>query len=209
MSKRPELTVAWIPWLHDIALDDSAVPVIDWLHENTSSWNERSIVVCLVNDARQDPNVRAYSSNGNIVTHRNRRSTVRGGPVLAYGPGDEELEIAASRAAGHVLGLVSFHRPTLDGFAAATRAFNVLTGQHHPGVSAEKDALFDKLNRAGYKGFSKRDAYAMRQATPIIDELLGEGFDADFIVTYSLACGMPFRHAKELRALLPIEESEG
>ena len=186
-------------------VEEPATAVVDWLKNNAFGWGNRLTVVADVNAASAEPSVEEFSTNGNILTHKNRRRVERGGPVLAYQPGDQELELAVQPSVGNYLGIVEFHHPTIDGFVAATRALNVLTGEPDPGVSEEIDKLFVKLDSVGYNGFSKRDSFVMRQAPPIIRDLLSEGFDADFIVTYALASGTTFRHAKQLRELLPKE----
>lgn len=208
MSKRPNLSVVWAPWQDNTELELATSAVVIWLAENAPELGSRLTVVPNVNAAASTPSAEAFSANGNILTHKNRRRHVRGGPVLAYVPDDEELSLAVPRSEGNFLGLVAFHQPALDGFAAATKALNVLTGEHDSGVSEEIDKLFVRLDFAGYKGFPKSDAYVMRRAAPIIEDLLSEGLDADFIVTYALARGLPFRHAKELRELLPKEPVE-
>ena len=195
----------WAPWQDGVPVEEPATAVVDWLKKNASEWKSRLTIVADVNAASAEPSVEEFSANGNILTHRNRRRVERGGPVLVYQPGDQELEMAVPRSVGNYLGIVEFHQPAIDGFAAATRALNVLTGESDPGVSEEIDKLFVKLDSVGYNGFSKRDSYVMRQALPIIRDLLSGGFDADFIVTYALARGTTFRHAKQLRELLPKE----
>ncbi|QII04385.1 hypothetical protein BH93_02500 [Rhodococcoides fascians A25f] len=192
----------WIPYREgsDINLDNAVV--VRWLQANCPRIGDRITVGAVKQSFSYQSSVRAFASNGNVATPRSSSPTRSGGPVLVFTPSDELLPLGVSLARGLTLGLVEYDSPRLEGWAAATRALNLTTGEHHPGVGEEIHAVFERLAFYGNNGYRSRDSFSMNRVAYAVDDLRAEQLDDDFIVSYMIALGTPYLHAKELRVSL-------
>lgn len=203
MEYKPKHHGIWVP--SDASSDlEVACSAVAQVLRGADNWGWRLTVAHGVRNVSYQPSVEAFASNGNILTPMNasRRQIKTGGPVLAFVPDDKTLALAVGHCSGQVLGVVEYAVPSMRGWAAAVGAVNVLTGEKEPGVDDSTRQSFDELIGIGYKGYSKRDRYVMAVARPAIEKLTADGYDADFIVSYGIACGLHDSQAKELRALL-------
>jgi hypothetical protein len=120
--------------------------------------------------------VQAFAANGNLHSGRGKPGEP-GGPVLAYRPDIELLADAVALADGQPLGVIEFFPDEIAGWAAATNAINLVTGEPTPSVPAEIHDALVELREAGYNGYHRdRERYFARQYFPPIDKLMAAGY---------------------------------
>lgn len=135
------------------------------------------------------PAVQAYGANGNIGTARSP-SVDRGGPVLAYSTDVRLLAEAVAAAEGQVLGVIEWIEGEAAGWAAATGALDLTTGEPTPSVPEEIHTALVDLNDAGYNGYHRdREAFFAAKYFDPIDELLAAGYPYAFVASYLVALG--------------------
>ena len=178
---------AWIPMASDAGV------VVDWLAENSGNdtWPRRVTVVPQkrVVDMADDA-VQHFAANGNLHSGRGTPGSA-GGPVLAYRPDLELLGDAVALADGQALGVIEFFPGEVAGWAAATNAINLETGEPTPGVPEEILTALEDLKQAGYNGyFRDREAFFAAKYFPPIDELRAAGYDYKFVAGYLIALGV-------------------
>jgi hypothetical protein len=112
--------------------------IVEWLAEQApDTLDQRATVIPLKQDIDlADQGVQAFAANGNLHSGLGRSGTP-GGPVLAYYPDIKLLADAVALADGQPLGVIEFHAGEVAGWAAATNAINLDTGQPTPSVPAE------------------------------------------------------------------------
>ncbi|MCV7251607.1 hypothetical protein H7J86_05480 [Mycobacterium hackensackense] len=136
------------------------------------------------------PAIQAFSKNGNIGTSKSPHVN-KGGAVLAYCTDAGLLARAVAAAEGQVLGVIEWTEGEVAGWAAATGAIDLATGEPTPGVPEEIHEALSDLYDAGYQGYHKdRDPYNAAHYFPPIDVLLDAGYDYMFVASYLVALGM-------------------
>lgn len=141
--------------------------------------------------------MQAFAANGNLHSGRGKPGEP-GGPVLAYRPDIELLADAVALAEGQPLGVIECFPGEVAGWAAATNAINLDTGEPTPSVPAEiREALLE-LRDAGYNGYHRdRERYFAAQYFPPIDKLLVAGYAYRFVAGYLVALGIDGKNAGE------------
>ena len=135
------------------------------------------------------PAVQAYAANGNVGTSKSS-SVDRGGPVLAYGADVRLLAAAVAAAEGQVIGVVEWVEGDVAGWAAATGAIDLATGEPTPSVPDEVHAALVELADAGYNGYHRdREPFFAAKYFGPIDELLAAGYAYAFVASYLVALG--------------------
>lgn len=171
---------------------DPAV-VVQWLAENSPGdrWTARALFVPNKNHfAAQPEAVVSYGANGNIGTNKSPGVT-RGGSVLAHAPDLQLLGYAEQAADGQLLGVTAWPGDEIPGWAAATNALNLATGERGTEVPAEIATALDDLHDAGYNGYHSRGAFYRAKFEPPVRILVDAGYSYGFVAGYLLALGAP------------------
>jgi len=164
--------------------------MVKWLYENGKRYDRRALLLPYKGDLNWGgKHLQAYAANKNVGSRKGKRGDP-GGPVLAFVPDLEILERAIQLADKQVIGVVERAPGHMEGWAAATKAINLATGERHPGVPDEIHETLDELERAGYNGYHRdREPYFAAHYFPPIDKLLEAGYRYDFVASYLLALG--------------------
>ncbi|BBX90947.1 hypothetical protein H5U98_06830 [Mycolicibacterium boenickei] len=158
------------------------------LRDNANGWAKRALLLPHLS-ARGEQYLQNYSANKNVGSARGKRPE-RGGPVLAVDPPLKLLELGLSLADGQLLGVATVHPHEVIGWAAATKALDLATGERHPGVPPEIEEALQDLYDAGYNGYARqRETFFAAKYFPPIDLLMDAGYDVDFVKSYLVALG--------------------
>ncbi|QNJ90966.1 hypothetical protein HZU40_22385 [Mycolicibacterium fluoranthenivorans] len=159
-----------------------------YLHKHGNNWGQRALLIPH-GSVRGEAYHQNYSANKNIGLVRGKHPE-RGGPVLAVHPPLKLLNLGLQVADGQHLGVATPNMREVIGWAAATKALDVVTGERHPGVPDDiADALQD-LHDAGYNGYARqRERYFAALYYPPIDILMDAGYDVDFVKSYLVVLG--------------------
>jgi hypothetical protein len=179
---------AWLPG----SGDDRAI--VRWIAERAddAAYKRRALFVQQTGNLKHlSRAVQAYGGNQNVGSSRNPNVN-RGGPVLAYRTDVRLLGHAVAAAEHQVLGVVEHVPGEIAGWAAATNAIDLATGEPTASVPEEiYEALVD-LHMAGYNGYSRdREAYFAALYFSPIDVLLTAGYPYAFAASYLVALGAP------------------
>jgi hypothetical protein len=138
----------------------------------------------------------------NHVTLRSRTRRADAGPrpTLVYVPDDDLLEVAVGHARGWSLCAVESFSFRLDGWAAATGAVNLDTGEATAPPAPDVVKQLEQLAFYGNNGWG--DQFGKRMAGPVLSDLRAAGLDADFIVGYMIAAGCRASGTKRLRSIM-------
>jgi hypothetical protein len=118
--------------------------------------------------------------------------------VLAYYPDINGLADAVRLAHEQPLGVIEFHAGEVAGWAAATNAIDLTTGEPTPNVPDEIHAALVELRDAGYEGFHRdRERYFRTKYFPPIDTLLAAGYKYRFVAGYLVALGIDGKNADQ------------
>jgi hypothetical protein len=185
LSPRPT-AAAWVP------IDGEARLIVRWIAEHApdDTYARRALFVPQKRDLDMaDGAIQAFGANGNVGSVRNPHIS-RGGPVLAYRPDVRLLAHAVAAAEGQVLGVIEFSPGEIAGWAAATNAVDLTTGEPTPSVEPEiRDALAE-LHYAGYNGYHRdREPFFAAKYFPPIDVLLAAGYSYKFVASYLVGLG--------------------
>jgi hypothetical protein len=180
-----------------MASDSGAL--VEWLAEQAPDTLDQRVTVVTVKSHvdTADEGVQAFAANGNVHSGLGTPGTP-GGAVLAYYPDIKRLADAVALADGQALGVIEYHSGEVAGWAAATNAINLDTGEPTPSVPAEMHAALVELRNAGYDGFHKdRESYFAAKYFPPIDKLMAAGYTYRFVAGYLVALGIDGKNANE------------
>ncbi|OBJ27931.1 hypothetical protein A5631_21935 [Mycolicibacter heraklionensis] len=159
-----------------------------YLRNHGTDWAQRALLLPHLSARREDYH-QNYSSNGNIGSVRGKRPGA-GGPVAAVDPHLKLLDLGVNLADGQLFGVATVHPHEVAGWAAATRALDLITGARHPGVPAKVEQALQDLHDAGYNGYARqREGFFASKYYPPIDILMDAGYDLDFVKSYLVALG--------------------
>ncbi|MBS4729857.1 hypothetical protein MSM1_19985 [Mycobacterium sp. SM1] len=185
LTPRPALA-AWQP----MTADDRQM--VQWIAANTDNaeYARRVLFIPQQRDLRYaSAAIRAFGAAGNVGSSRSPHVN-RGGPVLAYRPDLRQLGRAVAAAESQVLGVIEFAEGEVAGWAAATNAVDLTTGEPTVGVPDDVHAALAELHTAGYNGYSRdREQYFAAHYFPPIDVLLEAGYPYAFVASYLVALG--------------------
>jgi hypothetical protein len=173
--------------------------LVEWLAEQAPDTLDRRVTVVPQKSYidMADEGVQAFAANGNLHSGRGKPGEP-GGPVLAYHPDIELLADAVALADGQPLGVIEFFPDEVAGWAAATNAVNLDTGDPTPSVPAEIHEALVELRDAGYNGYRRdRERYFAAQYFPPIDKLMAAGYTYRFVAGYLVALGIDGKNADE------------
>lgn len=180
-------------------MESDSGALIEWLAEQAPDTLDRRVTVVPRKSHvdMADEGVQAFAANGNLHSGRGKPGE-RGGPVLAYRPDIELLADAVALADGQPLAVIEFFPGEVAGWAAATNAINLDTGQPTDSVPTEIHEALIELRDAGYNGYHRdRERYFAAQYFPPIDELLAAGYTYRFAAGYLVALGIDGKSADE------------
>ncbi|ALI24464.1 hypothetical protein XA26_06030 [Mycolicibacterium fortuitum] len=159
-----------------------------YLRKNATGWGKRALLLPHLS-ARREEYHQNYSANKNVGSARGKLPE-RGGPVLAVDPPLKLLELGLSLADGQLFGVATVHPHEVIGWAAATKALDLVTGERHPGVPPDIEEALQDLYDAGYNGYTRqREVFFATKYFPPIDILMDAGYDVDFVKSYLVALG--------------------
>lgn len=159
-----------------------------YLHEHGNNWGKRALLLPH-GSVRDEAYHQNYSANKNIGLVRGNRPE-RGGPVLAVHPPLKLLALGLQVADGQLFGVATVNMREVTGWAAATKALDVVTGERHPGVPDDIAEALQDLHDAGYNGYARqRESFFAGKYYPPIDILMDAGYGVDFVKSYLVALG--------------------
>jgi hypothetical protein len=181
---------------------------IGWLRENSANYSKRTLLIPIKGElSGAEGALGDYIANGNIGSEKGKQAE-RDGPVLALGPTLKLLDTAIRTADGQSLAIVEHIPHSLDGWAAATGAINLATGESTPRVPDEiHEALVD-LQREGNNGYPtprKGTSYGT-MVKSLIAELKEHGYSGEFVATYLGGPGRVRQHRREPDEDLPLAD---
>lgn len=185
LTPRPA-AAAWQP----MNADDRAI--VRWIAENVdnAAYNRRVLLIPQQRDLKYaSAEIQSFGATGNVGSSRSPHVN-RGGPVLAYRPDVRQLGRAVAAAGGQALGVIEFAPGEIAGWAAATNAIDLTTGEPTASVPDEIHSALADLHTAGYNGYHRdREAYFAAHYFPPIDVLLEAGYSYAFVASYLVALG--------------------
>jgi hypothetical protein len=166
--------------------------MVQWIAANTDNaeYARRVLLTPQQRDLKYaSAAIQAFGATGNVGSSRSPHVN-RGGPVLAYHPDVRQLGRAVAAAEGQVLGVIEFAEGEVAGWAAATNAVDLTTGEPTASVPDEIHAALAELHTTGYNGYSRdREPYFAAHYFPPIDVLLEAGYPYAFVASYLVALG--------------------
>ncbi|KRD19804.1 hypothetical protein ASE48_22540 [Mycobacterium sp. Root265] len=157
-------------------------------HSDTATYARRALLLPHMS-VQHEAYHQSYSANKNIGTARGKRPE-RGGPVVAVHPLLKELGLGLKLAHGQIFGVATPIMRDVTGWAAATKALDVVTGERHPGVPDDIAEALQDLHDAGYNGYARqRESFFAAKYYPPIDILMDAGYGVDFVKSYLVALG--------------------
>ena len=164
--------------------------VESYLRENAGAenWSKRGLLLPHMS-ARREEYHQNYSANLNVGGSRGKHPE-RGGPMLAVDPPLKLLELGLRLADDQLLGVATVHPHEVIGWAAATKALNLATGERNPGVPPEVEQALKDLYAAGYNGYARQsERFFATKYFPPIDILMNAGYDVEFVKSYLVVLG--------------------
>lgn len=170
---------AWLSY----ADPDSIETAIRWLRDDPN-WADRAFLI--PRRKWDDPLLDAYASNGNVGIDRGATASA-GGPVLCLGPTLKLLEQATQVTDNDCrLAVIEWATPKVRGWAAATGAINLTTGEVESAPEGDALAALDAL---GGISFLRHEDYYKRIQKRETDVLNAAGYDLYYVQTYLIARG--------------------
>lgn len=203
MSANHQAT-AYIPWDDHTDWEDVAAAAVSWVEDRCNQEGTEGLLV--TNDksgAAATPSLRAFKDRHTHTTPGSRKRTLRHVPVLSYVPDIKGLYVALDLGHRSSVCVVESHMFRLDGWAAATAATNLVTGEATPPLDDELLGELRALHHAGNNGWA--DSPGKRDAERILDGLRGAipASDApDMITGWMLANGTFDTGAKRLHKMV-------
>jgi hypothetical protein len=187
-----EYAAAWVPWV-DKDMDTPIGQAVEWVEARCAEAGLRGFLVVERKghlDMLHD-DVQAFAARHALTSPRGAlgRPSSEAGPVLVYYPDYRLLDLAIGRARGAALCVLAYAGQPLAGWAAATGAVNLATGEAVPALDEDLVGLFASLRTSGNNGWA--DDYATRMAEHLLAELQAAvpKLTADYVASYVLALG--------------------
>ncbi|WP_344972822.1 hypothetical protein [Streptosporangium fragile] len=135
-----------------------------------------------------------------LATPQSQGATRGGGPVLAYVPTLEALELAINAARGSSLCVVEGFGQPIGGWAAAVEAEDLTSGEPSDPLEPALVEALESLIFYGNNGWG--DQFGKQQAQRILARLPREQRDPEFIAGYVMGKGQSAHGAKNLQAII-------
>ncbi len=193
---------AWLPIGHEVPGEDPAAPAVEYVECQRTQTGQKGILVTHTRRDVATPSLARFAQEQIHVTRRSRAGASPGsGPVLVDMPDFVLLEFAHRLARGSSLCAVESGAFRLSGWAAATSAVDLATGQRAEPLNNDLLELLDRLLLAGNNGWA--DKPGKRDAQRLLGQLsaAAPSLDADFITGYVIGKGASDHGAKQLRAI--------
>jgi hypothetical protein len=190
---------AWVPEQEYRDWDEAAAIAVGHVERECAEQGAAGMLVTETRDgARGIPQLEQFvARHSHHITRKSRAATRGSGPILVYVPYLELLELAAGKARGSSLCAVEAIGFKLEGWAAATGALNLDTGE----VTPPPDTLLEPLEHLVFVGNNGwGDAYGKRDAGRIMPEL--RTLSADYVAGYVIGKGRSAAGAKRLREMI-------
>lgn len=185
---------AYVPFDDHTDWDDAVALAVDWVEQRCAEEGSAALLVThTVDGARYTPKLESFvERHRNHATPRSRtaRRNSGPGPVLAYVPDADLLHFAIGLARNSSLCVVegSF---SVAGWAAATSALDLVTGQETAPVAEDIQDELERLRFYGNNGWGDQwgKQWAIRILPTVLRELPSDGRTADVIAGWMLAKG--------------------
>lgn len=202
---RVQYQAAYVPEQEFRDWEDATQIAVAHVEEECGGRGLRALLVtATIDGASYTPTLTAFvARHRNHLTPRSRARVTDPGsrPTLVYVPDEDMLALAASVARGHVLCAVESSMLRLDGWAAATSAINLDTGEAAKAVPDAVQEDLDHLVFVGNNGYG--DTAGKRDARRLLDTLRtsAPSIDGAFLAGYVIGKGLSARGAKRLREM--------
>lgn len=198
-------TAAWVP--HDDperSLDDAAEQAVEWVLGEAQRQEAQPLLLTPTKQASTaGPDViRRFAAKYPTTTPRSSRpDRGRGGPVLAYVPDYDMMQLAATYARNSSLAVVESATHPLVGWAMEVGALNLFTGETTRNAWTESQrADLERIHFYGNNGWTR--GFGQDQATQILRDLREEGsLTPEFILGSMVAKG---HHGEAIEQLSEI-----
>jgi hypothetical protein len=202
MDSRYEAT--WLPIGYEVAGQDPTALAVQHVERQYSEAGVDCVLVTLRRIDAATPSLQRFAQQHVHVTRRSRSSAFPGGePVLLDMPDAGLLAEAHKLAHGWSLCAIESGAFRMRGWAVATRAVDLVTGERTAPPTNETLRLLDALVFAGNNGWA--DGPGKRDAQRLLGELTVAipSLDTDFVAGYVIDKGMSGESAKRLRTMWP------
>lgn len=196
---------AWVPEQKYRDWEDAAAIAVEHVEQECANQDLPGLLVTHADNGKHaTPSIAEFvRRHGNHITRgsRNSRPNPGPGPTLVYVPHVELLAQAADYARESSLCVVETSSFRLDGWASATAALNLDTGETAVPPPDDAAETLDRLASYGNNGWS--DSFGKQQARRLLVELRGMGVtDADFIAGFMIGKGSSDSGAKRLHGMV-------
>jgi hypothetical protein len=194
----------WLPIGHEVAGQDPTALAVERIERQCSEAGVLGVLVTGSRRAAATPSLKRFAQNHVHVTRRSRSNASPGrGPVLVDMPDAGLLADAHRLAHGQSLCAVESGAFRLRGWAAATHAVDLMSGERTSPPTDEALRLLDAIVFAGNNGWA--DEPGKRDAKRLLGELAlaMPSLDADFVEGYVIGKGASKYDVNQLRALWP------
>ena len=194
----PTMTLnAWTS-RHFDGLDDAVDRTAKWLRDNGTNYGKRALLLPQKGDLSSPAPALVRYGLGNVGSLRGTQAR-RGGPVLVLG--SEMLDTAIKLADGNALAAIAHIPGEVDGWAAATGAFDLRTGEPTPDVEPSIREAIEAVHDAGYNGYSKSDRSLMTRIDTDLRHIAAVGYSFRFLTSYLVALGANRRTVADLEKI--------
>jgi hypothetical protein len=179
-------TAAWVPddaehrpWAVAFAL------AADWIEGQSG----QPLLISPRNQQDAFPAMTAFADTHSSTTLGRGRSFRHSGPVLAYMPDYEMMDLATEVASDASLAVVETIEYPMTGWAMQVRAIDLVTGEVTPDTRADSQRReLDQVFFYGNNGWAP--ASDRERATAVLQPLLGEpGMSKDIVLGHMIAKG--------------------
>ncbi|GHE47411.1 hypothetical protein GCM10017673_56590 [Streptosporangium violaceochromogenes] len=192
---------AWVPEAEDRDWEDAAELAAQWVEAESSAQGARPVVVANGKHSADDIGVLSRMARQyGLATPRSRDSARGAGPVLAYVPTLETLELAIRAARNSSLCVVEGVAQPLAGWAAAVNAEDPTNSEPTTPLDSDFIEVLNSLVSYGNNGWG--DQFGKQQTQRRLARLPRESLDPDFIASYMMGKGRSAHGAKNLKAII-------
>jgi hypothetical protein len=192
-------TAAWVP-------DDAEHRPWDVAFALAANWIEgqsgQPLLITPPNQQNAIPAITRFANTHSATTLRSGRSFRHSGPVLAYMPDYEMMDLATEVASDASLAVVETIEYPMMGWAMQVRAIDLVTGEVTPDTRTDAQRReLDQVFFYGNNGWAP--ALDRERATSVLQPLLGEpGMSKDIILGHMIAKGASGKGVAQLAKVI-------
>ena len=195
---------AWVPENDPRSWDDAAKPAVEWVLQEAERQKRKPLLVTATQH-QWDAGTRSitwFAQKFAATTPRSKQLSSFHGPVLAFVPDYETMNLAAHYAKGSSLAVVESDPHPLVGWAMEVKALNLLTGEVTPDPRTEDQRNeLDRIHFYGNNGWAS--GFGRDQATRVLRDLLKSGdIKSEIVLGYMLAKGHSHKSIDGLAVLI-------